>query len=340
MLVQRVARFLRRQFLPVGLVIVAVAGILYPAPGRYMAGLPTQNIAVSVIFVCAGLRLRTDEIRKALAAWSATLWGSLSILLVTPFVGTFLASRVPVAEEFQLGLALFFCMPTTLSSGIALTGQARGNNALALLLTVLSNVAGVFTMPFVLERLLGFLGHVELSATDLLFRLCISILIPLAVGKVLRLFWRDWVNANQTGIGLLSNLALIIVPWMEFSQSSERLLQIAVVSLLILILAGMGVHVVFLAINGLAARILLLEPAESRAVVLLASQKTLPVALTVLAFLPIPAEAKGLVAIPCVTSHLGQILIDAHVATRWSNTRVADPQLECVRDTASSQVTS
>ena len=60
---------------------------------------------------------------------------------------------------------------------------------------------------------------------------------------------------------------------------------------------------------------------ERKAVVLLESQKTLPVAMTVLALIPdsaIAPEMKGLMAIPCITFHLGQIFVDAIIATRWS----------------------
>jgi predicted Na+-dependent transporter len=41
--------------------------------------------------------------------------------------------------------------------------------------------------------------------------------------------------------------------------------------------------------------------------------------MTVLAFLPVPDEAKGLIAIPCITFHLGQIFVDAFLATRWGH---------------------
>ena len=42
--------FLQKQFLPVGLVCVAVMGLSVPEPGIFMASLPTQYVAVSVIF--------------------------------------------------------------------------------------------------------------------------------------------------------------------------------------------------------------------------------------------------------------------------------------------------
>jgi sodium/bile acid cotransporter 7 len=316
----RLLGFLKKQFLPVGLVVVALVGFVFPAPGLYMDTLPTQYIAVTFIFLLSGLMLRTDEIRAALSAWSGTLWGSLSILVITPIIGVAIAFQLPIERHFQLGLALFCCMPTTISSGIALTNQARGNVALALLLTVLTNIAGVFTVPFVLAQLLGALGQVELSATQLLKDLCLSILLPLAVGQYLRRFVTEWVDRNRTHLTMLNSLALISIPWMKFSQSSAQLSQIALFSLLLLLVSGLGIHVLYLLLNNGVCRLLRLQLPARKAVVLLSSQKTLPVAMTVLAFLPesaVSPEAKGLIAIPCITFHLGQIFLDAIIATRW-----------------------
>ena len=208
----RILSTLQRQLLPLGLIAAAVVGILLPRPGQFMAQLPTQYVAVATIFVCSGLLLRTQDLRAALSGWPAAVWGCLAILFITPAIGVPLALLVPVEESFRLGLALFCCMPTTLSSGIALTAQARGNVALALLLTVLSNALGILTVPFVLAHLLGFLGEIELSAGDLLAKLCLVILVPLSLGCYLRRFAEEWIAGHRSTITTVSNLALISVP--------------------------------------------------------------------------------------------------------------------------------
>ncbi len=312
--------FLKKQFLPVGLIAVALVGFFFPAPGLYVAQRPAaQFAAIAVIFVCAGLALRTDEIRAALSAWSASLWGLLSILLVTPVVGGLIAFQLPLDPSFQLGLALFCAMPTTVSSGIALTAQARGNVALALLLTVSTNLIGVFSVPFVLALLLESAGQVELSAGDLLVKLCLFILLPLLAGKFLQRFIGEWAQRNRANLTMLSNAALISIPWTKISESSQQLAQIALTSLLVLAVFGLLIHIVYLLLNDGVCRALRFALPLRKAVVLMASQKTLPVAMTVLAFLPVPAETKGLIAIPCITFHLGQIFLDAVIATRWGS---------------------
>jgi len=313
---------LKKQFLPIGLVLAAVVGITYPDAGVAAAGWPTQYVAVFLIFLCSGLMLRTAEIRAALSAWTGTLWGSFSILFLTPLIGATIAFQLPLEPPYQMGLALFCCMPTTLSSGLALTNQARGNSALALMLTVVTNFVGIFTVPFVLTHLLGHFGHVELSASDLLSKLCLTILVPLAIGCGLRLMCEGWADRHRAGLTMLSSAALITVPWMKFSESSETLAQSAIGGLLKLVVYGLLIHLLYLLLNDAACRLLRLDLAERKATVLLSSQKTLPVAMTVLAFLPdsvASPQTRGLIAIPCITFHLSQIFFDAYLATRWGN---------------------
>jgi len=69
-------------------------------------------------------------------------------------------------------------------------GQAvGGNTALALLLTVGTNLAGIFTMPFVLAAVLGGGGGgVAIAPQPLLAALVQTILVPLLAGAAARAF--------------------------------------------------------------------------------------------------------------------------------------------------------
>jgi sodium/bile acid cotransporter 7 len=62
--------------------------------------------------------------------------------------------------------------------------------ALALLLTVSTNMLGVFTMPFTLPALLGpaLAGSVRLEPLPLLVKLVKTILVPSLVGASIRAF--------------------------------------------------------------------------------------------------------------------------------------------------------
>lgn len=150
----RVQRFVIDNFLVCGFSLALLFGLTVPAAGKALASLEAsgwgvvQTACVALIFVVSGATLRTEEIAHALSSGRRALaYGAASILGLTPLLG-FLAVRLPYAREFRNGLALFCCVPTTLTSGVTLVRNAKGNVALALLLTVSTNLLGVFTVPF------------------------------------------------------------------------------------------------------------------------------------------------------------------------------------------------
>ena len=56
-----------------------------------------------------------------------------------------------------------------------------------------------------------------------------------------------------------------------------------------------------------------------RALILVASQKTLPIAVTVLTQLAAHVQGPiGLAVVPCVAAHLSQILIDSVLVSQWT----------------------
>lgn len=92
-----------------------------PQPGAHAAKYGVLRTATTGIFFISGLNLKRGETQRALAARGAVLYGLASILLITPFLGL-AALRLPLQPpELAFGLAVFCCMPTTLSSGVSLT---------------------------------------------------------------------------------------------------------------------------------------------------------------------------------------------------------------------------
>lgn len=86
--------------------------------------------------------------------------------------------------EFGVGLALF-CVVTTLGVGVALTAASKGNQALALLLTVVPNRVGIVTVPYELRLLLRGSSVVSFEPGSLVLKVCWTILVPAVIGKVL-----------------------------------------------------------------------------------------------------------------------------------------------------------
>lgn len=84
-----------------------------------------RNIGVKVttaIFVMSGLQMQQGQALQALEHWRSYLLGMLAILALTPVVGLLVLQAPIHPAEFAYGLAVFCCMPTSLSANIALSG--------------------------------------------------------------------------------------------------------------------------------------------------------------------------------------------------------------------------
>jgi len=144
--------------------------MLFPRPGEAVAHYTVNGWKVAttanmaVIFLIFGVTLETRELADAARARCALALGAGSILFLTPLTGI-LAARLPFKpREFALGLAVMACAPTSLSSGVTLVGQGGGSGALALLLTVSTNVVGIATAPLMVKLALGGLPNAGSAA--------------------------------------------------------------------------------------------------------------------------------------------------------------------------------
>eukprot|EP00899_Mesostigma_viride_P028447 jgi/Mesvir1/8788/Mv02696-RA.2 len=234
----------------------------------------------------------------------------------------FAAIAIPFhPEEFRRGLALFATVPTTLTSGVTLVTQGGGNRALALMLTVTTNLAGVVTVPFMLGLVMSS-SDVSIDALDLLKKLILTILVPLAIGKALLQFVppvEPFTQRHKTALSITSSSALIIIVWQTLSASAAVIKGQSGASISIMILAAVILHVVYLATNYAATWLLKTSEPEAKAVIIMASQKTLPVALSILANLKVEEiGSPGLVAIPCIVGHITQLFMDSVLVSHWA----------------------
>ena len=217
----RFCKFLFDHHLPIGMVIGISLGLIWPPPGKELAGTPLATIGIVTIFLVSGLKLETSEIKSAFSNWKSLVLGLVLILVITPILAVPLKELPYSTAEFATGFAFFALMPSTISSGVVLTSQAGGNTATALFLSVGSNIISVGTVPLSLSLLL-----VDADSSDnvptLLWKLAVTILLPLIVGKILRhikpLKLGYYADKHKKALKVISNIMIIIIPWMKISE--------------------------------------------------------------------------------------------------------------------------
>ena len=160
---------------------------VFPKPGELAASYKLQKLAIIGQFVISGLVLRGSQVVAAIKSPFPVLYGAVSILLLSPFLGVGLMSLPIQPFEFKIGMTVFCCVPTTLSACVALTTVSNGNVAIALMLAVMTNTLGVFTIPPMLAHAFGSSSiSGSFNQGDMLRSLVMTVLVPLFIGSMLQ----------------------------------------------------------------------------------------------------------------------------------------------------------
>lgn len=304
-------------------------------------------LATFGIFLVQGLQLRRKEAMAALTAKREIAYGLVSILLITPLLGLLVAQLPLNPRPLAFGLGVVCCVPTALACGVAFVQQLGGNVSLALLLTVTTNILGIFTMPFILPHIAhasqltvpsaaaaagsaaGAAPTVMLEPLSLMLQLGQTILVPTLLGASVRGLVPGAaaaIDSNRKALSYINAGLLASVPWMQISKTASQRMCIDAGALAAVVAAAVGVHILFLTVNTLACRLLHLggpDPVAARpirrALIVSGSVKTLPVAVTVLTQLgPVLGEASvGLAMLPVVAYQLTQIVWESVMVSRW-----------------------
>ncbi|KAJ4977619.1 hypothetical protein NE237_008399 [Protea cynaroides] len=328
--VKPVLNFAAANFLPLALVSGIALGLANPGLGCLANKYSISKFSTFGIFLISGLTLQSREISAAVKAWPAGLFGLGSILLFSPFFSRVILQIKLSPQELVTGLAIFSCMPTTLSSGVALTQLVGGNSALALAMTVISNLLGILIVPLSLSRFIAAGVGVPVPTEQLFRSLIATLLVPLILGKVSRDIFNgvaEYVDQNRKLFSIISAILLSLVPWIQVSRSRTLLLTVKPAVFFVAIWTGTLLHLILLAFNTLLVQSLssVCGGAESvfgkkenaRAVIIVGSQKTLPVMVAVVEQLGGALGESGLLVLPCVAAHINQIIIDSFLVNYW-----------------------
>ena len=298
-------------FLPAGLLLAFLVAWFAPGPGAVMEQLGLIPWMVVTIFLVNGYQARLDQLPAGRNILAASLVAVPVSLLVSPFIGLAAANLAGLPAAATLGVVVMATVPPTLSSGIVMTGIAGGNVPKALFLTILLNLLGVFSIPFMLQLTLDRVGIVAISPWPLLQKLALIVLIPFLAGILLKRAVS--LPPRHPVLRYLPSTCVIGTVWMAVSASVDTLRDLDLSLLLSIAAAATLVHLALLLLCWLARGLYRPPRGEWIALLFTTSQKTLPVAIGVLAALDHPA---GVALVACILFHFLQLFIDSVLASR------------------------
>lgn len=298
-----------KAYLPIGLTLAFIMVVFFPEITVPFSRESLVPWLVVIIFTISGYQMNLREVKFG---WSFLLALSSVVLInliIGPITGTAVATSLGLSSQLALGLIVMSAAPSTLSSGVVLTELAGGDIFWALTFTVCLSLIGIITNPFMLSICLN-AEVLSISAIALLGKLIKIVLVPLSVGYLLRKTLKNrrvpvWArHAPST--------CIILTVWLTLGTSRDSLINLNVLSIGLIVLCSLLVHGILFLLCVVTAKALNFSAYNRKAIIFVGSQKTLPVAVTVLAC--VDGEI-GLAVVVCLIFHFTQLFLDSGIAS-------------------------
>jgi bile acid:Na+ symporter, BASS family len=219
-------------------------------------GLP---LVLAVLMVGIGLTLTVADFARERREPRAAVLGSIAQLLVMPGVAFLIALVLSLPPAIAVGLVVAAACPGGSTSNV-IAYLGRANVALSIVLTVISSIAIIVTLPFwtglaLRWQPLGLDADVAVPVADTVGVLLAVVLIPVAVGMVVRVKAPDVAARLERIVGTLGAVVLVVLIIGIALSVRDQIVDLLIASgpaALLLSAAGVGVAFAVGSLGGVA----------------------------------------------------------------------------------------
>jgi len=306
------------------LAIVLSVGILGTRHLQWLVEKPEirSTIVFTVLFLMA-FPLKAGAIWNSLTRPTAPLLASGINYLIVPLIAWGLApllSAAGISENMVFGILVAASTPSTLASASVWTRRAGGNDAISMMVTIITNALCFLITPMWLTMMIGLEPGRTSDVFDpvqMIQKLALLVVLPMVIAQLLRISppIGRFATRNKTPMGVLAQFGVLSMIFLGSIQTGARIASAEGPSMFLVEIVGailvvVSLHVSMLLLGVNLARRLGINREDAIAVGFSGSQKTLMVGLTV-------AIDLRYSVVPIVAYHVGQLLIDTVVADRY-----------------------
>jgi solute carrier family 10 (sodium/bile acid cotransporter), member 7 len=305
----------------IALVIVFLIGWDVPAVGAWMKAANSTRYLVAIAFLVNGLSLPSTLLVGTLRRWPALIAAVFIVFAVAPALvyGMRLVlpgSGTPLAMGFQFLAAV----PTTLVTAVVLTRLAGGNSALALYITLLTNLLAVLVVPALMALTLGNAVHLDIVGTTL--NLALIVVAPTLAGQLIRRAALAWADRHAHTFGLVSQGTVLLFLVTGLAELPRGQVSVAIGA--VALAFALMLHLAMLAAGDLAGRVLREEEPTRMALLFSSAQKSLVLSVYLYAQLFGGRPGFGLAVLPAIAYYLIELSLDSGIAQWWGRGRIQE----------------
>lgn len=309
-------RFLLQQWFLILLVLAYVLGTWARVPLAPLAstpwGIAIQWLDLAGIMFFMSLPLESRAMARALKNPVPPLIAIAISFGILPVCAWF--SSKLLVEDMARGLLVTASIPCTLASAAVWTRKAGGNDAVSILVTVVTNSLCFVVTPLWLSLFLAKPADAEDELGGEILKLLFFVVMPIFLAQLCRLHVgvATWATKHKGALSIVTQCGILYTVFIGAIKTGETLVAAAASHRLILQTAAMvivvlGLHLAMLGLGLMLSWLARLERADGIAVAFASSQKTLAVGIQL-------ATRHQASLLPMITYHAGQLVLDTLVA--------------------------
>jgi solute carrier family 10 (sodium/bile acid cotransporter), member 7 len=305
------------------LVLMVVLAWLFPGLGSADSALPLGTITtygVSLIFFFYGVSLDPEKLRAGLRNWRLHLVIQLTTFVLFPLVALVILYFFGTpAEPLWLGFYYLAVLPSTVSSSVVMVSMAGGNVPAAIFNASISSIIGIFVTP-VWMAVYSNPAAGEIGLADVIFKLCLQVLLPVVVGVLLHKRLSAWTEKNKGWLRKMDQLTILLIVFTAFSASFREKMFDGFTAIEIIFL-GMAMLVFFL-VMALVMHLLSLAAGfsrEDRITIIFCGSKKSIIQGAVMGKVLLSSAALGIILLPLMLYHALQLMAGSIIAQAVRN---------------------
>lgn len=209
---------------PTFILLGAIIAFIFPEP--FIPLTNYINIFLTIIMFTMGLTLTVPDFQMVLKRPLPILIGVVAQFVIMPFLAIVVAKMFNLNPALAVGLLMLGSVPGGTSSNV-IAFLARGDVALSVTMTSVSTIVSPIMTPFLMLMLAG--TETAVDGGGMAWTLVQTVLLPVIIGLVLRVFLNKWIDKILPILPYLSILGIGGVVFGAVAANAERLVSVGLI---------------------------------------------------------------------------------------------------------------
>ena len=229
-MLEKVGKFAGNTF---ALWVLLLAGLALYSPDLFTWIGPYVSLLLGIVMFGMGMTLSVGDFKLVLKEPKGVIIGVLAQFIIMPSLAYVLAKVLQLSPEVAVGVILVGSCPGGTASNV-MTFLSKGNTALSVTITSITTLLAPILTPAIIYFLAS--EWLNVSAGDMFLSVVKMVLIPIILGIIVKLIFKNKTKAVNGAMPIVSVVAIVAIVAAVVSGSRDKILDTGLLIFAVVIL--------------------------------------------------------------------------------------------------------